>query len=70
MMKNPLGTGRKLNVHKVFRRRLRRLLNVLCTFILRSVSRGNAFYFILKAHFVLKIFKFLSQLFGYVEKTA
>ena len=29
----------------------------------------NAFYFILKAHFVLKIFKFLSQLFGDVGKT-
>ena len=30
----------------------------------------NAFYFILKALFVLKIFKFLSQLFGYVGKMA
>ena len=29
----------------------------------------NAFYFILKALFVLKIFKFLSLLFGYIEKT-
>ena len=29
----------------------------------------NAFYFILKALFVLKIFKFLSRLFGHVEKT-
>ena len=28
----------------------------------------NALYFILKAFFVLKIFKFLSQLFGHVEK--
>ena len=28
----------------------------------------NAFYFILKALFVLKIFKFLSWLFGHVEK--
>ena len=36
----PLGTGRKLNVHKTFRRRPGRLLNVLCTFHLRSVSRG------------------------------
>ena len=26
----------------------------------------NAFYFILKTHFVLKIFKFLSQRFGYL----
>ena len=30
----------------------------------------NAFYFILKALFVLKIYKFLSRLFGHVEKTA
>ena len=30
----------------------------------------NAFYFILKAVFVLKIFKFLSSLFGHIEKAA
>ena len=30
----------------------------------------NAFCFILKAPFILKIFKFLSWLFGHVEKTA
>ena len=30
----------------------------------------NAFYFILKALFVLRIFKFLSWLFGHREKTA
>ena len=30
----------------------------------------NAFYFILKALFVLKILKFLSQLFAHVENTA
>ena len=30
----------------------------------------NAFYFILKAVFVLKIIKFLSSLFGHIEKTA
>ena len=29
----------------------------------------NAFHFILKAFFVLKIFKFLSLLSGYLEKT-
>ena len=29
----------------------------------------NAFYFIFKALFVLEIFKFLSWLFGHVEKT-
>ena len=30
----------------------------------------NAFYFILNALFVCKIFKFLSRLSGHVEKTA
>ena len=30
----------------------------------------NAFYFILKAFFLLKIFKFLSCYYGHVEKTA
>ena len=30
----------------------------------------NTFYFILKALFILKIFKFLLSLFGHVEKTA
>ena len=30
----------------------------------------NAFYFILKAYFVLKIVKFLSWRFNHVEKTA
>ena len=36
----PLIKGRKLNVRKMFRRSSRRLLNVLCTFNLRSVPRG------------------------------
>ena len=36
----PVDTGRKLNVHKTFRRRPGRLLNVLCTFSLRPVSTG------------------------------
>ena len=35
-----------------------------------SKMMKNAFYFILKALFVLKIFKFLSLPFGHVEKTA
>ena len=30
----PVDTGRELNVHKTFRRRSGRLLNVLCTFTL------------------------------------
>ena len=38
---NPVDTGRKLNVHKTFRRRSGRLLNVLCTFNLRPVSTGK-----------------------------
>ena len=38
---NPVDTGRKLSVHKTFRGRPGRLLNVLCTFNLRSVSTGN-----------------------------
>ena len=37
----PVDTGRKLNVHKTFRRRPGRLLNVLCTFNLRLVSIGK-----------------------------
>ena len=31
----PVDTGRTFNVHKTFRRRPGRLLNVLCTFIVR-----------------------------------
>ena len=37
----PVDTGRKLNVHKTFRRRPRRLLNVLCMFNLRPASTGT-----------------------------
>ena len=40
---NPVHPGRKLNVHKTFRRRPGRLLNVLCTFNLRPVSTGKSF---------------------------
>ena len=36
----PVVTGRQLNVHKTFRRRPGRLMNVLCTFNLRPVSTG------------------------------
>ena len=36
----PVGTGRKLNVHKTFRRRPGRLLNVLCTLNLHPVLTG------------------------------
>ena len=38
---NPADTGRKLNVHKTFRRRPRRLQNVLCTFNLRPLPTGK-----------------------------
>ena len=36
----PIDTGRRLNVHKTFRRRPGCLLNILCTFNLRPVSTG------------------------------
>ena len=36
----PVDTGRKLNVHKTFRRYPGRLLNVLCAFNLSPVSTG------------------------------
>ena len=57
----PVNTGRKLNVHKIFRRRPGRLRNVLCTFNLRSVSTGIClnhflnlcFYFHLLFHSLL-----------------
>ena len=40
----PVYTGRKLNVHKTFRRRPGHLLNFLCTFSLRPVSMGILIY--------------------------
>ena len=36
----PLDTGRKLNVHKTFRKQPGRSLNILCMFNLRPVSKG------------------------------
>ena len=47
-LKDPVDIGSILNVPKTFRRRLGRLLNVLCTFNLRPVSVGEevcAFYY-------------------------
>ena len=41
LQNNPVDTGCKLNVHKTFRRRPGRLLNVLCMFNLRPVSTGK-----------------------------
>ena len=40
MRRFPVDTGRKLNVHKTFRRRPARLLNVLCMFNLCPMSTG------------------------------
>ena len=37
----PVDIARQFNVHKTFRRRPGRLLNVLCTFSLRPVSTGR-----------------------------
>ena len=39
----PMDTDPKLKVHKTFSRRSSRLLNVLCTFNIRPVSRGCVF---------------------------
>ena len=44
----PVDTERKLNVHKTFRRRPGRLLNVLCIFSLRPVSTG-----LVAIHFIM-----------------
>ena len=43
---------------------------IICFNDSHSKMMKNAFYLLLKALFVLKIFKFLSWLFGHVEKTA
>ena len=52
---NLVDTGRKLNVHKTFRRRPGRHLNVLCTFNLRPVCTG-IFHSV-----ILQIMKFSSK---------
>ena len=41
---NSLGTRRKLNVHKMLRRRTGRLLDILCLVNFRSVSVGTAIF--------------------------
>ena len=43
---------------------------VICLIESPLKTLKNDFYFILKALFVLKLFKFLSRLFGHVGKTA
>ena len=50
----PVDTGRKLNVHKTFRRRPGHILNVLCTFNLLLVSTG--------IYICFKIFELLDAL--------
>ena len=40
---DPVDTGRKLNVHKTFRRRSGRLLNVLCSFNLCPVTAWDIY---------------------------
>ena len=42
----------------------------ICFNVSPSEMMKNVFYFILKALFVFKVFKFLSWSFGHVEKTA
>ena len=58
----PVDTGRKLNVHKTFRRRPGRLLNVLCTLILRPVSTGVKIA-IFKVTALIKLVIFQSHIF-------
>ena len=53
-LNNPVDTGRKLNVHKTFRRRLGSLLNVLCTFNLRPVSTGKGQFLAPKLFIICK----------------
>ena len=45
-----MNTGRKLNVHKTFRRRPGLLLNVFCTFNLRPVSSRFSVHQALRSH--------------------
>ena len=51
----PVDTGRKVNVHKTFRRYPGSLLNVLCTFILRPVSAGTEIIYRDKASKLIKL---------------
>ena len=57
--KDSVDTGRKLYVHKTFRRRPGRLLNVLYTFNLRSVYTGE---FIMDIHLLQMISAFILEL--------
>ena len=55
---SPVDTGRKLNVHKTFRRLPGRLLNVVCTFNLRLLSTGS---------YVLLLIDLFSVLFRHLQ---
>ena len=57
--KDSVDTGRKLYVHKTFRRRSGRLLNVLYTFNLRSVYTGEL---IMDIHLLQMISAFILEL--------
>ena len=52
----PADTGRKLNVHKTFRRRPGRLLNVLCMFNLRLVSTEYLWWLVTRSAWSYSIF--------------
>ena len=56
----PLGHRRKLNVHKTFRRRSGRLLNVWCKFKLRFVSRGYLLNILIPIRFTIPSLKYTS----------
>ena len=49
---------------------LPKMKSIICFIESPLKMMKNAFYFILKALFILKIFKFLSWLVGHVEETA
>ena len=59
-MRYQVETGRKLNVHKTFRRRPRRLLNALCMLKLRLCLRGR---FHLKVWYSTDLILYMIQLF-------
>ena len=60
LKEDPVDTGRKLNVHKTFRRRPGRLLNFLCTFSLRPVFTGEVFSGVI-SHGRLKFSSFIQM---------
>ena len=60
----PVDTGRKLNVHKTFRRCPGRLLNVLCTFNLRSVSMG---FFIIRVIYNMPVITALPLMLTFID---